>query len=625
MRLKLLGLLATLSVLSACTTTENPPQIEKTEINTKKPLEMRKLSAKQALSRAQLSEGQARIDYLKQSQQQALIEQNWDILTQASEQLLTSTDEDKVYAELMLAYAEQQQRSYNQALTRLIAQQDKLSDAKHYYWHQLITGQLYAAQQLPKQALPYLFRASQAAQEGNLDQQQLAPVLWHTLQRLTLSDLAQFEGGSDNQQAWLQLAKIKQAYLGNPTQLQLAIDNWQSQHPNHLANNVLHQGSVDLQLEPYYATNLAVILPTSGKHKALGEAVKNGILAALDTAHIANTYFIDSALPVEEIKTQLSNLQVNFVIGPLLKNKVMQFEQQQTLGDIPAIYLNSIETAKTANQHYYFSLAPEHEIDQAIAHFMAKGYQTPLLLAPNTNAGKRLVNYFTTQWQRYNHTQPVAELFNNKKQMGKVVKKALGVDKSQQRIKTISRLFEQKVESEHRSRRDIDVAYLLGNTVETRLLKPYLDVNVSTFVDKIPLYASSKSYSKKIDKTDQRDLAGLYFTEQPWLLASNGSPLRKQYQQLWGQQSDLQQRLFAFGYDALSLIPHLHQLSQLPAKKVTGLTGQLSVTDNNEVTRQLQWARYGKTRIKALNLQHINPAPLFLQQSEQADEKPLEP
>ncbi|TMS87848.1 LppC family lipoprotein, partial [Pseudoalteromonas sp. S201] len=128
--------------------------------------------------------------------------------------------------------------------------------------------------------------------------------------------------------------------------------------------------------------------------------------------------------------------------------------------------------------------------------------------------------------------------------------------------KTIKALFKQEVESETRSRSDIDVIYILGDATETRLIKPYLDVNISTFAQRIPLYASSKSHSKQIDSTDKGDLDGLYFKELPWMLNSQIKQhnLREQYNTLWPEQADISQRLFAMAYDAVLVINDIRQL-----------------------------------------------------------------
>ena len=184
--------------------------------------------------------------------------------------------------------------------------------------------------------------------------------------------------------------------------------------------------------------------------------------------------------------------------------------------------------------------------------------------------------------------------------MPNTIKGLLEVAESKERIKGVKALFKTEVESETRSRRDIDVIYILGDATETRLIKPYLDVNVSTFADRIPLYASSKSHSKQIDRTDKGDLDGLYFTELPWMLSGQiaNQTLRQQYNSLWPEQVDISQRLFAMAYDSVALLDDLNQLRVFPGKQYAGLTGQLSITSDGQINRQLNWAQYKDKQIK---------------------------
>ena len=65
------------------------------------------------------------------------------------------------------------------------------------------------------------------------------------------------------------------------------------------------------------------------------------------------------------------------------------------------------------------------------------------------------------QWQRYSETAPQVGLYNNKADMPTTIVSLLEVDKSKERIATVKALFKQEVESETRSRRDIDVIYIL--------------------------------------------------------------------------------------------------------------------------------------------------------------------
>jgi len=85
----------------------------------------------------------------------------------------------------------------------------------------------------------------------------------------------------------------------------------------------------------------------------------------------------------------------------------------------------------------------------------------------------------------------------------------------------------------------------------------------------------------------------------PWMLGEQNSlALRQQYQQLFPEQDETLQRLFAMGYDAYQLIGSLRQQQQLPATVFPGLTGQLRLSGNGSIVRQLSWAGYRNNQLR---------------------------
>ncbi|MEL7387477.1 MAG: penicillin-binding protein activator, partial [Pseudomonadota bacterium] len=418
------------------------------------------------------------------------------------------------------------------------------------------------------------------------------------------------------QQGWVNLALYHQVYLGAPVELHQAMNNWLRRYPGHPAAEVLPKKVTELvQIEPLNVNRLAVLIPQSGANERLGDALKAGVLAALDGQSLEQTLFIDESLSAAEISLKLSEFNADFVIGPLLKSNIEKLTSAQTLVDYPVMHLNTFDGERISQQHFFFALSPEHEVQQALERFLTAGYQKPMLLAPNNSNGQRLVEYFNTQWQRYSEVKPQIGFYAGKEDMPKTITGLLEVDQSKERINVVKSLFKQEVESETRSRSDVDVIYILGDATETRLIKPYLDVNVSTFAERIPLYASSKSHSKQIDRTDKGDLDGLYFTELPWMLDGQISQhnLRQQYESLWPENADISQRLFAMAFDAASMLGDVKQLSMVQGKRFSGISGQLSIASNGYVTRSLDWAQYKDKQIIAVDLATEQPIPLFMQ------------
>jgi len=610
------------SLLSACSTTEKTPILKKPEVNKQKNVTAKTYTAAQLYNNARTKRGADKIQLLYLAREKALIEKNWSLLESICTTLIASQNSDNVQNTLYIALSQYHQNQYPQALALLEQLNDKLTSPIHYYWHQVISGNIYAQQALTFQAIPYYFRASEIAQKHDIDASELNQKLWAELAKLSSLTLEQLNVGSNIQQGWINLALYSQLYIGDPVSLHSAMNNWQRRYPKHPASFALPDKMKQLMaIEPYKLTKLAVLLPETGSNKRIGEAVKNGILAASDITSHAEIHYINSIESIDKINEHLKTIQPDFVIGPLLKSNINKIKQSQILANYPTIYLNSNSEKNISLDHYYFALSPEHELTQAINHFLSKNYKKPLLLAPKNKSGERLVQSFIQQWQLYSEALPEIGFYADKKDMQNQVKRLLEVDESQKRINKVKLLFREKVKNDTRSRRDIDVIYLIGDAVQTRLLKPYFDVNISTFSAKIPMYASSKSHSLQVDRTDKRDLAGLYFTEIPWMLPqSHTQPtLRAKFDKLWPQQADLQQRLFAMGYDAVKLIPQLKQLSTLSGKNMQGLTGLLSINEQGQIHRQLQWARYYQKSIKPLNLKEVKPTPLFLQPTEIMD------
>jgi len=620
-RLKLVSLLIILSGLSACSTTEKPTK-NSDSINTSANALQNQATSADAIYKLALNRtGADKIQLLYSARDAAISEQSWPLLENICNELEQTPSVDKIQNRLYIAYAQKQQNKNDQALVILQSLDGQLKQPEHFAWHQYLTASIYASQNFPKRAAPYFFRASETANKNNIEIPALQSALWDNLTKLSSYALERFNRGSVIQQGWTNLALYHQVYANSGVELDQAINNWRRRYPGHPAVAILpEQDEALADLAPVNIERLAVLLPQSGANERLGDALKAGILAGLDKQSISDTVFIDENLATQVLSEQLSQFNPDFVIGPLLKANIDKLAQAKTLIDTPTLHLNTFDGERLSLQHYFFALNPEHEVQQALEHFLAKGYQKPMLLAPNNANGQRLVDYFNIQWQRYSETKPQIGFYNDNKDMPNTITSLLEVDKSKQRIKTVKSLFKQEVESETRSRSDIDAIYILGDAIETRLIKPYLDVNVSTFAQRIPLYASSKSHSKQIDRTDKGDLEGLYFTELPWMLNATVKQhnLRNQYNTLWPENADISQRLFAMAYDAVSVLSDIRQLSVMPGNKFTGLSGKLSVNTSGHIERTLDWAQYTNRRIKAVQLETKQPVPLFMQSANES-------
>ena len=106
------------------------------------------------------------------------------------------------------------------------------------------------------------------------------------------------------------------------------------------------------------------------------------------------------------------------------------------------------------------------------------------------------------------------------------------------------------------------------------------------------------------DKSDNRDLTGLIFTEIPWLLFSEqqNQSLANLSNALWPQRTDSLERIFAMGYDSLLLANKISLMQQSSYIRHYGQTGILKLDNDNILTRSLIWGQYRKNKVKQVKM-----------------------
>ena len=348
--------------------------------------------------------------------------------------------------------------------------------------------------------------------------------------------------------------------------------------------------------------NIAVIIPLSGKQVRAGEALQQGILAAYNINSGKTLHFIDSAtVDMTTLSAKFTELNIDYVIGPLLKKNVKQYLAQTDI-TTPTLLLNLPAAVALLPHQVALSMRPEDEAIQAATTLGRQHYKFPLILSHQDNASRRIAQTFSQQWQHITGKAPETVFFNSDAKMQNQLKSSLGVDLSQQRTKELNSRIKYSIKSELRNRRDIDMIYVVGLPLETKLLKPYIDVNISPFADIIPVFASSRSHSSKIDKSDNRDLSGLTFTEMPWQLNGKlqNKALAAQAKKLWPNRSDSLQTIFAMGFDSLALVDKVFAMQNKTYVRHYGQTGILQLGEDNILTRSLIWGKYSRSKVQEI-------------------------
>lgn len=404
---------------------------------------------------------------------------------------------------------------------------------------------------------------------------------------------------------WQQLLNFSHRFGYQKDSLGRYLTQWQRKFPKHPAQLLIDELTSTEQFVANEFHNIAVILPLSGPQINAGEAAQQGILAGYNNNDKKTLHFIDSnQLDFSQLSVMLAELQIDYVIGPLLKPNVDNYITQDNIAQ-PTLLLNLPAKQQIKPQHIVLSMDPKDEAIQAATTLSRQNFKHPIVFSQQDNVSKRITNNFVSQWNKITGVQPQVVFFDSESKMQEQLKDSLEISLSKQRIRDIDVRIRQKLKTETRSRRDLDMIYIVGSPNETRLLKPYIDVNISPFAQAIPIFASSRSHNDNGDSSDRRDLTGLHFTEMPWLLDSKqqNKPLKELNKSIWPSRSNSLQRIFAMGYDSLSLVDKFQMIKQTPYIRHYGQTGILKLDDQGVLTRSLLWGSYQKDKVAEIAME----------------------
>lgn len=603
-KLLLCMVILTLSACSSSPRTDRLPPASQTDSASEfiaVPLQQQERTANQWLAVAQTLDGSAQADALLQAAATFQRDNEW----QQSAVIIAQVQRHFTVAELPLM---------QQQLLALLEARFAAHDARWPYVEQLIQPLLVPrlTETFPEQTLELALQASRAQQhwqqaahyqlqlvnlrptEGDQDQ---AEAVWQTLKQVSQPEDVVLPPASQRSRevaGWAELMRTLHAINHTPDNLQALSEAWQQRFDGHPGQFVLER------LDTLTATarnNVLVLLPLSGQFQTQGQAVRDGIVMALARLPQVNATFIDTnQLDFASVPELVQQYQANLLIGPLLKPNVAALELVTLPDDLPWLTLNEQEQGLVTTHplQHFFALDSETEIRQAAKHMAQRGHQHPVVFAPATARGRQQAEVFARAWQaQFADTMPIAMgSYSSTEEMKSAVQQQLGVSQSDARIYQV-KIAAGKiiVDAEARSRADLDAVYLVGGIEQTRLLKPFIDVNISAFRKALPVYANSGSHTLR-NSLSENDLDNVRFTDAPWLL-----PGHSQHQVLedllqlrsaWGYNDA---RLAAFGHDAIVLSQRLPLLQLMPGISVQGLTGELHV-EAQRIIRQLKWARF---------------------------------
>lgn len=450
-------------------------------------------------------------------------------------------------------------------------------------------------------------------------QQQNAHQIWLNLTALSVDDLHQLTQNAtfDETKGWLQLAWLFRANQDNLDAQIRELDIWQKHYPDHPASARLPQSLAILsQLVNQRPSNIALLLPLDGPYLPAARAIQNGFLAAHFTD--TQTQATDQPKPLLTIKVYDSSRPDTFIetynravsegaeliIGALQKRNVDSLQEYEGGLPIPTIALNRGSNENKTNQNLYqFGLSPNDEARQVATRAYSLEHKNAAVLYPDSAWGERVFDAFSEQWQAMENTASTSATFNNKGDYSGSIKQMLMIQQSKTRANQLKRTLGIPFEFQPRRRQDIDFIFVLASPKQARQIKPLLDFH---YAADIPVYGTSHLYGAVPSPSDDRDINGIEFCDMPWLL-STPSDTHANLDKAWPNSSPRYKRFNALGVDAYRLHARIQLLTAVPNARFFGATGVLSLTSNNHITRDLNWAKITKGKPTMIPQVKISP------------------
>ncbi|WP_162062480.1 penicillin-binding protein activator [Vibrio taketomensis] len=592
---RLLTPVALAVVLSACSTTSSTP----TSVDiTQEPTQ----SVTNYLVRADSSEGSLQSDWLIMALK-AAVETNDTyqaelLITRLSRQPLTGMQQ----AEWQLARAQLlfNNKQYEEAIKELNFRPTwRLANEQWRDYYQL-RADIFAQQRMYFSAARELSLLSNYSDQS--EQAELSQYIWENLTQYSADEITRFTVAPNEEvfDGWVQLAIYQANLANNIPQLKNTLEQWLAENPTHPAALYTPKSIQDvLALQIVKPTNTALLLPLSGKFAKQAQLIRDGFILQMmnDTQRDPNatlTVIDTNITDPAAMKQTFIDKNIDFVVGPLIKDNIERISN--ALNDhgnpIPMLALNIPDEIQPGTGICYLALSPEQEVAQAAKHLYNQGYRYPLVLAPKGSFGQRVVEAFNQEWDKYSDNKVAVNLFADKRQLQRNINEALGLQKSQQHIAQMESLLGIQLESQPRSRRDIDAVYIVATSGELTLIKPFIEVAINPDTTPPKLFSNSRSNSSR---QQYEDLTGVTYSDIP-LLIQPSETIEGQMDQLWPKGSNAEKRLQALGMDAYLLIEQLPQMKVVSGATVQGNTGVLSLDDNCVVQREISWAEHGAAK-----------------------------
>lgn len=457
----------------------------------------------------------------------------------------------------------------------------KLSGSQQARYYTL-KAELLAQQNQIIEAIQQLSRAHPMIQ-NTLRKQDNIDRAWMLLRGLSAAQIRILNApqGDSNVEGWLQLIYRYNTYLSQPQQLNTAISEWRSLNSTHIANRLLPSEVQDiLNYRRADVNHVALVVPYSGNAKFIGEAIIKGFTDAKGSAPTQVSIYDTLEQPIDQILTQIKSQNIQFVVGPLLKQNVDNL-LRTPLDSIKVLTLNMSDTPAlqhNVNNVCYYGLAPEDEAKSAADIMKKDGVDSPIIIAPQNDLGQRMSQAFSLRWLEITGVDAQTQFYNNNADIVAALTSGISNVANSQKVGL----------------------YMLSDNNE--LLNIANLINNRQDHQRFNIYTYSRTNSPNNTADYRLALEGVKFSDIPFIVNQSAENYQRASSELNGDYSLL--RLYAMGSDAWLLINNFNEIYQIPGYNLSGLSGRLSSnTKNNlcQIERDLIWLQYSQGYIRGAN------------------------
>jgi hypothetical protein len=426
--------------------------------------------------------------------------------------------------------------------------------------------------------------------------------LWSDLNAIDEDQLAAAAVGSGSElSSWIELALLHLRFGSTPERLRAELAAWMDANPAHSAIPLITD-AVLAQSRRFESApqRIALLLPLTGQYANAGAAVRDGALAAWYQnpefrPHVL-VYDANSLNVVERYRQALAE-GAQFVIGPLEKAAIAKLVDAAVVS-VPTLALNRLDGSPGDERMHgtdaalpnliQYGLIPEDEARQIAQRAIFDGHARALIMAPANDWGRRLAKAFQDEWRALGgdvveqvEYEPALNDFSA------TTAELLNIDSSEWRARQLRERLGRRIEYGARLREDADMVFIAAVPVAARQILPQFRFFGA---DHLPVYSSSHAYTGNLNPQLDSDMNGLMFPDMPWVLEP-GDETERAVDRSWSSRSSSFRRLYAFGADAMRLVPELGRLSTQPGAIFPGATGRLLIGRDGVVQRRLTWAR----------------------------------